>query len=191
MHISEDILIKCKSNDRAAQRQLYEQCHGILKGICTRYAKDESEVSALLNLGFFKILSGLQSYQTTIPFEAWARRIMINHIIDEYRKNKKLNALVNYNDCEIEESSYIQINETDEKYDAEALIFIIRKLPEPLLSAFNLFAIDGYSHEEIAGILSCSVGTSKWYLNQARNKLKQMLESMPDYIHSNYNAKVK
>lgn len=191
MHVSEDILIKCKSNDRAAQKLLYEHCHGILKGICTRYAKDDSEVSALLNIGFFKILSGLHNYKTNIPFEAWARRIMINHIIDEYRKNKKLNALVNYNDCEIEESSYILINETDEKYDADALIFIIRKLPEPLLSAFNLFAIDGYSHEEIASILSCSVGTSKWYLNQARNKLKQMLESMPDYIHSNYNAKVK
>lgn len=106
---------------------------------------------------------------------------MINHIIDEFRANKKLIVVSDILANTSDEHLFVEGNSTDEAYDAESLLFMIRKLPEPLLSAFNLFAIDGYKHEEIAQILGCSVGTSKWYVNQARKKLQEMLAHESNY----------
>lgn len=171
----------CAEGKRSAQFELYQTCYSLLKSICIRYAKDDLEVGSLLNMGFYKILKGLPNYSINVPFEAWCRKIMINHIIDEFRANKKLIVVSDILANTSDEHLFVEGNSTDEAYDAESLLFMIRKLPEPLLSAFNLFAIDGYKHEEIAQILGCSVGTSKWYVNQARKKLQEMLAHESNY----------
>ena len=83
------MLEACQRSDRKAQAALYKRCFSLLMGVCIRYVKQEDQAVALLNMGFLKILNNLDRYRSEVPFEAWARRIMINTVIDEYRKNKK------------------------------------------------------------------------------------------------------
>ena len=88
MNIDTTLLQACRKNDRKAQSQLYKSCFGLLMSVCIRYKNDEAEARAVLNQGFLKILTNLDKYDSKIPFEAWIRRIMINTIIDEFRKIK-------------------------------------------------------------------------------------------------------
>ncbi len=181
MDITRHMIQDCVEGKRSAQFDLYKLCYPFLKGICRRYSKDDYDIGSLLNMGFFKVLKGLQHYSHDQPFEPWCRKIMINHIIDEFRASKKWLNLTDIEEHVEDENIFINCNEMDEIFNAESLLIIIRRLPEPILTAFNMFALDGYSHEEIARVLQCSPGTSKWYVNQARKKLKEMLAEENDY----------
>lgn len=190
MVVDQKIISGCIAGERPSQFALYELCYSALKNVCLRYVHQDEEVRALLNMGFFKILSNLDRYDSHIPFEAWGRRIMINHIIDEYRKNKRERELTIYTDnAGADYISMVDLNHADLDYEAEELLAMIRKLPQPYNKAFNLFAIDGYSHKEIAEILDCNENSSKWYVNQARKKLKEMLEASKDGTY--YSGKIK
>lgn len=178
----------CAEGKRSAQFELYSLCYSSLKSICIRYTKDDLEVGSLLNMGFFKILKSLPTLPDEAPFEAWCRKIMINHIIDEYRSGKKWLSIADLDENLEDEWQHVNINEAENQFNAESLLYLIRKLPEPLLSAFNLFAIDGYTHDEIAAILQCSPGTSKWYVNQARKKLKEMLSNQNLIVNKSIHA---
>ena len=79
-------------------------------GVCIRYKKNEADASAVLNAGFLKILKGLKSYKPEVPFEAWARRIIINTIIDEFRKDRKVKELIDYVDISAPDTYYIDFD---------------------------------------------------------------------------------
>lgn len=149
--------------------------------VCLRYEKNKEDAEELLNMGFLKIVTKLEKYQTKIPFEAWIRRIMINTIIDEYRKNKKKNETIEYTDFEDHNyDRHFDFNEADKNFDAEGLERLIRKLPEMSQKVFNMHVIDGYSHKEISDELGISIGTSKWHVSNARTMLKEMIQSSID-----------
>jgi RNA polymerase sigma-70 factor (ECF subfamily) len=176
VQIDEDLLDKCRNNDRKAQYELYRQCYGILFSICTRYERNKDDAEALLNMGFLKIATKLDKYSSSIPFEAWIRRIMINTIIDEYRKNKKQNEMLDYTDFEDHHYNIgIDRNDADKMFDAEELQLMVDRLPNVTQKVFNLHVIDGFSHKEISDELGISTGTSKWHVNNARKLLKGML----------------
>lgn len=177
------LLQSCIEKDRKAQYQLYKRYYGLLMGVCIRYKKNEEEAKAALNLGFLKIFNNLQKYPTHIPFEAWARRIMINTLIDEFRKERKLKATIEYSNFERVElyDNYVDLNEADLQFDAEEIDNLIKQLPPTSQKAFNLFAIDGYSHKEIAQLLNISVNASKWHVSNARKILKQKMMSQLGY----------
>ena len=178
MQIPTAIIKGCKQKDRRSQYQLYQLCFSLLKGVCRRYYFNEDEVKSAQNMGFLKIVTNLEKWQEHIPFEAWAKRIMINTIIDDFRKNKKAKDVMTYQDhtdAQNINSGGIDFNQADLLFDAEDLELMISKLPKMCQKVFNLFAIDGYSHKEIAEMLSISIGTSKFHLSTARNKLKEML----------------
>lgn len=175
--IDAQLLKACKRKDRMAQHQLYKRCFSLLMSVCIRYKNDHDEARAILNLGFLKILNNLEKYKKSVPFEAWIRRIMINTIIDEFRKNKKERETIEYNNFERVEdyNNYINFNTADLQFDAEELEMMVKQLPEMSQKVFNLFAIDGYSHKEISQMLGMSTGTSKWHVAFARKELKQMI----------------
>ena len=181
--MTQDLLYACKKGDRKAQYQLFRLCFNTLMGVCIRYQKEESEAMASLNLGFLKILNNLDKYRPEAPFEAWIRRIMINTLIDEFRKNRQVKELVEYRDFSEESNTngWADYNDAEQQITAEQLTVMLQELPAVSRKVFNLFAIDGYSHQEIGTMLGISEGTSKWHVNYARKRLKEMVkESLSD-----------
>jgi len=171
-------LIKdCIKGKRRAQFEMYKLCYPILMGVCRRYRNNEDEVAAMVNSGFLKILNNLKKYSSSIPFEAWIRRIMINLLIDDYRKYKKEKEKTFYAEPEVlvAEGRAVDFNDAEKYFDASHIESIINNLPAPACQVFNLFACDGYSHKEIAVKLGISEGTSKWYLSEARKMIREQL----------------
>lgn len=177
MDIEQDILRQCIQKDRKAQFLLYKQSYSFLMSICVRYCNNREDAQSLLNLGFLKIINNLEKYKEEIPFGLWARRVMINTIIDEYRKNKKEKELLEYHDFtdRRDDETLVEINDAVKRMDAQEIHKHIEKLPNVSKKVFNLFVVDGYGHKEIATMLGMSEGTSKWHLNNAREKLKEMI----------------
>lgn len=177
MTIQPQLIALCVKQDRKAEYELYKQTYSYLMGICMRYSKDKDSASESLNIGFLKILKNLSSYKPEIPFKAWIRRVMVNTLIDEYRKNKREKEKVTYVQEYFDSSDFSDVNEALSKISYNQLLVQINLLPEATKKVFNLFAIDGYSHKEIGEMLSISEGTSKWHLNAARQKLKEYIEN--------------
>jgi len=173
----DQLIKKCIKGDRRAQFDLYKQCYPFLMRVCQRYRISEDEAAAILNAGFLKILNNLSSYKTTAPFEAWAKRIMINTLIDDFRKNKKEKEHTFYAETPklVALGKVMDYNEADRQFDANHIKKIIHKLPKMNKQVFNLYAIDGFTHKEIAEKMDFSEGTSKWYLSTARKLIKEML----------------
>jgi len=137
---------------------------------------DQDEAKSSVNAGFLKIINNLGRYNPDIPFDAWIRRIMINHVIDEFRKNRKVQELIDYTDfSEKQTPDLVDYNEADKAFDASDLESMIRSLPPVTQKVFNLFAVDGYSHKEISKMLNMSEGTSKWHVSSARKKLQEII----------------
>lgn len=168
----QDLINGCKKKDRKSQKGLYQFFYSYSMRMCIRYAKDKDEALELVNDGFMKVFINIHKYDPDKPFKAWLSTIMINSSIDHYRKQIKR--------IEMEELNAKHEMEDREgilsKIHYEDLIRLVQKLSVAYRTVFNLFAIDGYSHEEIANMLSISIGTSKSNLFKAREQLKKMLK---------------
>ena len=173
-----NLLKDCIKGKRRAQFDLYKQCYPILMRVCRRYRKNEDEVAAMVNEGFLKILNNLKKYDPKTPFEAWIKRIMINTLIDDFRKNRKEKENTIYAETQklVVLGKALDYNEADRYFDAEHIKNIIHQLPVINKQIFNLHAIDGFSHKEIAAQFGFSEGTSKWYLSNARQQIKALLK---------------
>jgi len=176
MNIQPQLISLCIKRDRKAEYELYKLSYSYLMSICMRYSKDRDSASEALNIGYLKILKNLNVYKPEIPFKVWIRRIMVNTLIDEYRKIKRERERLQYVDEYFETSSYADVNEALSVLNCKQIFKEINKLPESTKKVFNLFVIDGYSHKEIGEMLNISEGTSKWYLNAARQLLKEHIE---------------
>ena len=175
--IEKQLRYDAQQGDRRAQYQLYQRCYNVLMSVCLRYRRSEDEATAMLNMGFLKIVQNLKKYQENVPFEAWIRRIMINTLIDDFRKNRKVNELIEDRDFTDTDNltGLVEFNTADLEFEASQLEAMIRALPPMSMKVFNLYAIDGYNHKEIGKMLNISDGTSKWHLSSARSKLKDMI----------------
>lgn len=176
MAINKDILEGCLSNNRQCQKILYEQYFPFLMGVCYRYVPDMNEARFLVNEGFFKILTRLEKYDTHIPFEVWIRRVMVNTVIDHFRKNAKRKQMVVLQDEIKQNNAASDMNYAEAEVEAEHLQLMLQQVPEVSRRVFNLFAIDGYSHKEIAALLQITEGTSKWHVSSARQVLRGLLK---------------
>ncbi|HRE50713.1 MAG TPA: sigma-70 family RNA polymerase sigma factor [Flavitalea sp.] len=164
----------CKKNDRKSQKILYQSFYGYAMSICLRYAGSPSEASEILNDGFFKVFTQMHKYDHSRPFKPWLSRIMCNTSIDHCRANTKKRQM------EALEKAIPPAMEPGigEKLDYEYLLSLVQKLPPGYRMVFNLFVIDGYTHEEIAARLKINVGTSRSNLFKARQHLQQMLKGV-------------
>ncbi|WP_259068655.1 RNA polymerase sigma factor [Mucilaginibacter sp. X4EP1] len=161
----------CIKQDRKCQKMLYKAFYGFAMGICLRYANDRDEAAEVMNQGFFKVFTHIGSFDTTRPFKAWLGKIMMNVSIDFYRANLKMA----YNE-DLEAAEHISDGEmADRNLSYNDLLAMVQQLPQAYRTVFNLFAIEGYSHEEIGEMLNINAGTSKSNLHKARQKLKQMI----------------
>ena len=182
--IDKELIAACRREERKAQNELHRLCYGFLMGICLRYEKNKDDAAALLNLAFFKILTRLDQYKDNVPFEAWAKRVTINTLIDEFRKkNKDQHQFVESFDHSLP-LSFMDFNEADQRFDAEDLERMIRDLPEMSQKVFNLYIVDGYNHKEIGEMLHISEGTSKWHLFTARKTLKETILQITNRVAS-------
>jgi len=173
----QQIIDGCIEQDRHSQELLYKKLYGFAMNICLRYANNRYEATDVLNDGFFKAFTNIEKYDKSWPFKAWLSKIMYNASIDYYRTNLKWSQLVGL------EKSDIKVNEVsiEHKLDYEDLLKTIQQLPPTYRIVFNLYAIDGYSHEEIAEMIGITARTSRSNLHKARVKLQQML-SVPQSV---------
>lgn len=177
MNVQPHLIALCLKQDRKAEYELYKQSYSYLMSICMRYSRDKDTASEALNAGYLKILKNLPSYKPEIPFKAWIRQIMINTLIDVYRKHKREREKLTYVDEYFDTADFSDVNEALARLNCKQILDEIARLPEATRRVFNLFVIDGYSHREIGEMLEISEGTSKWHLNAARQKLKEYIET--------------
>jgi RNA polymerase sigma-70 factor (ECF subfamily) len=144
--------------------------------VTSRYKKNKEDAAFLANDSFLKILDNLSKYDKTIPFEAWARRIAINVVIDDYRKNKKRLEMfesIDEYDYNIED---VTLSEIDKEMEEEEVAICLLELPPATRTVFSLIAIDGFSHKDVSLELGISLETSKWHMKEARKRLRIILE---------------
>lgn len=169
------LILKCKSKDKKAQKQLYDRFAPTLYAKIRRYVYEVNSAAEILNDSFFKILTNLDSYSSTGPFEGWMHRITINTIMDHLRKNIKHNQMTQSGS----EDPEVPIPETAVgKIAYKELLELIHALPEVQRSVFNLFVFDDCSHKEIAAYLGITENNSRWHLNDARRRLKEKIEAL-------------
>ncbi|AEI51837.1 RNA polymerase sigma factor [Runella slithyformis] len=169
-----ELLEGCLQNDRKCQELLYKQFYGYAMGVCMRYVPNREEALEVVNDGFLKIFQKVQKYDAEKSFKIWLRRVMINTALDHYRQNVKYQ---NHTDLSVAENT-IATPDGDNAYNTlahEDLIELIQQLTPSYRTVFNLYVIDGFSHEEISRQLGISEGTSKSNLARARENLRVML----------------
>lgn len=169
--LNSNLIEGCIKKDRKSQKELYRLYYGYALRICLRYTKNKDEAVEVVNDGFMKVFMNIVRYELEQSFNSWLSTIMINTAIDHYRKRIKqleMDELNEQHQVEDRENILSNINYED-------LIKLVQKLSYAYRTVFNLFAIDGYTHEEISDLLQISVGSSKSNLFKARENLKKML----------------
>ncbi len=168
--ILEQLIHDCKKNDRKAQEQLYRQFAPKMFSLCLKYSRNYAEAQDNLQESFLLIFEKIQQYEFKGAFEGWLKRVVINYILQQYRKKRLLNSI---DDQDFEE---VEV-ELEDGISVEFLMKIIQELPDRYRLVFNLTVFENYTHQEIADALGISVGTSKSNLSRAKLILKQKIEN--------------
>jgi RNA polymerase sigma factor (sigma-70 family) len=168
----EDELIDgCLRRDRTAQQQLYDLYSSKMYGVCYRYVRDVMEAEDILVTAFAKIFEKIGQFKREGSFEGWVRRVMVNEALTHLRKSRMM-----YLETEIEQADrQPDYDQLSDHLEAEDLLNMIQQLPAGYRVVFNMYAIDGYSHKEIAEHLGISENTSKSQLSRARTYLQKVL----------------
>ena len=166
------LLQGCMSGDRRSQKQLYQQFYGFAMTIAMRYSRDEMDAADIMSHAFVKIFRSIKSYDSNKgSLHAWIKRILINEGLDHIKSRNRFSENV-----EIETVPEPEIrNEVLEQMGADEIMKLVQKLPPATHAVFVLYAVDGYTHREIAEKLSISEGTSKWHLSEARKTLQKQI----------------
>jgi RNA polymerase sigma-70 factor (ECF subfamily) len=174
----EQLINNCKKNDAQAQSQLYKLFASKLFSLCLKYSKNHAEAQDNLQDAFVTIFNKISQYNNKGSLEGWMKRITINTALQRYRSVGVFDIV---NEEQIEDT-YIEIE--DESLSMDYLLSIIQELPDRYRLVFNLYALDDYSHKEIAEMLDISTGTSKSNLARARLILKEKIEHYKARLNS-------
>ena len=167
---------RCLENDRSAQYEFYQLHSDKMYSICMYYAKDRQEASDFLQEGYLKVFKKLHTFTFSGSLEGWIRRIIVNTALSHIRKKRK----TLFNDMPIEEIPDVADvkDEEIEILPSAKVIEMVDELPEKSALVLKLFAIEGYTHHEIAELMDITVGTSKSQLSRARTLLKQAIKDL-------------
>jgi RNA polymerase sigma factor (sigma-70 family) len=168
----DDLVQRCKAGQRKAQEMLYKQLAAKMLGVCLRYATDRMEAEDMLQNGFIRVFQKMEDYRGDGSFEGWVRRIMVHSSIEYYRKHHRMMQLVDFEGVGQEPSVNAAAASS---LEAKDLLDLIKDLSPGYRMVFNLFAIDGYSHKEIAEMTGITEGASKSQLSRARAILKEQI----------------
>jgi len=170
LHQEENKLIDLAvANNRQAQQLIYSKFSPKMLSVCRQYIKDLQLAEDVMITAFMKVFVNLDQFQKKGSFEGWIRKIMINECISSIRANKKIQFVEDFFDYEEME------NENDLQFSLEDIQCLIDNMPEGYKMVFNLFAIEGYKHKEIASMLNINEGTSKSQFSQARKMLQSQI----------------
>ena len=175
----DQLIQKCKKNDTKAQSDLYKLFSGKLFALCLKYSRNHVEAEDNLQDAFVTIFEKMSQYKYKGSFEGWLKRIVINTALQRYRIKGVFNIV---NESTIEDAT-IEI-EDDDNVDIDFLLLSIQELPNRYRLVFNLYALDGYSHKEIAKMLDITTGTTKSNLARARMILKDKIENHKANLNS-------
>ena len=170
-----DIIAMALENNRQAQQKIYAQYAPKMLGVCRQYIKDIHHAEDLMITSFMKVFTNLKNFENKGSFEGWIRRIMINECISFIRAQKKVSFL---EDEYYHEASFNNIESGFSVADIQSLI---DNLPDGYKMIFNLYAIEGYKHKEIADMLGINEGTSKSQLSHARRLLQEQINKLRNY----------
>lgn len=166
-----DILKGCRRGKSSAQKALYDLYNEDMYAVCCYYTGNRNEADDIFQDGFIKIFEKISQFKGDGPLGAWMRRIFVNCALEKYRRESKMTLYPEVSDNMMDK----EYEETDAIMNEKALMSFVGELPPRYRMVFNLYAIEGYSHQEIAKIMEISEGTSKSNLARARIILQRKL----------------
>jgi RNA polymerase sigma factor (sigma-70 family) len=164
----------CMRNDRKQQEMLYKMLAPKMLAVCMRYAKDKDEAQDILQEGFIKMFKNMSNYRGEGSLEGWIRRIMVHSAISRYRKAKSTILIDDFAEQNIPVSS----SYNDNGLEARDLMNMVQELPTTYRSVFSMYAIEGFSHQEISSKLGMTELLSRTTLYRARTLLKNKLNEL-------------
>ncbi len=173
MNRTDSLIELCKQNNSQAQKELYDMYAPRLFGICLRYAADSAEAEDILHESFYKILTKIDNFHGVGVFEGWMRKIVINTAIQYYHRNKRISQTTDIDN--INENSHETVSNWEQEFTQEELMTAINTLPKGYKAVFNLFAVEGYKHAEIAKMLEIDGVTSRTQYLRAKKWLQEQL----------------
>ena len=170
------LIAGCKDGKPWAQKEIFEQYASVMLSVCTRYVSDRETAKDILQDGFIKLYTKIDSYSGTGSFAGWARRIFVTTALEHLRQNDALKLSASIDDY----SNLMVDNDLSvlDKISADDLMDCIAKLPDGYRTVFNLYAIEGYSHAEISGMLGINENTSRSQFMRARKILQKNVQSI-------------
>ncbi len=171
--MTEEALLKgCLNNDPSAQRELYNRYSAKMLAVCYRYAHNREDAEDMLQEGFIKVFLQIHTFENRGAFEGWIRRIIVHTCINILKKNKKFNESV---DIIHAHSLHVREDSVSSIVQAKQVVECIRMLPIGYRTVLNLYAVEGFSHREIAGMLEIEESTSRSQYTRAKTMLEDIL----------------
>ncbi|MFT5834100.1 MAG: RNA polymerase sigma factor (sigma-70 family) [Cognaticolwellia sp.] len=172
----EELIEKCRSKNRRAQKFLFDRYSPKMFGVCRRYVKNYEDAEDVMVEGFYKVLSKIDKFKGAGSFEGWIRRIMVNQALMFLRKNNNFKLSVEISNVTLSAKPVVE-----ENLAAQDILGLLAMLPTGYRTVFNLYVIEGYKHREIGEILGISINTSKSQLILAKKRLRELVEkNYPD-----------
>lgn len=178
MYTEKQIIEGCTRNERYWQEILYRKYFPTMMRMVQRYERDLENASMIVNTGMLRVFQKIDTFEFKGSFEGWVRRLVFHAVSDHFKKENKYLQFMVFE--EEPRDSVVKTTALDKLYESD-LLQLIEKIPEASANVFKLYAIQGYTHVEIANMLNISEGTSKWHLSNARKKLQELLKSKVKY----------
>lgn len=178
MYNEQEIIEGCLRGDRKMQKMLYEKHASTMFAICLRYTKDRDEAADVLQDGFIKVYTKIDQFSREHSFEGWMKRIFVNTALTHYKLNLKHYKNEDIDDVNESDIKDFEPNTDKCEYSREELLGVVQNLSEGYRMVFNLFAIEGYRHKEIAEMLGIDENTSKSQFHRARKLIQQKLKEI-------------
>lgn len=169
-----DLFMRCKKGEAKAQRILYDLFKAKLMGLCRRYTRDRAEAQDVLQDAFIKIFKNIHQLESSEKLESWMKSIAVNTAINHYHRTKKYELI--FSGASENNVDAVQSLQHLQTFSDAFLVSLVNALPDGCRMVFNLFAIEGYSHAEIAEKLQVTEGTSRSQLHHAKYLLKEKLK---------------
>lgn len=174
MMSDDQIIAGCIRHDKRSQQLLYDKYSGFLLGVCIRYCSDKAEAQDILQDSFIKIFFNISDYSGTGSFTGWLRKITVNTAITHYHKNLKYRYHIDIDEYVSAETGISSFEE--DFFTSDELYKVLNELPSGYKMVFNLYAVEGYKHKEIAEMLGVDTNTSKSQYSRAKAVIRNKLE---------------
>ncbi|MEM7551289.1 MAG: RNA polymerase sigma factor [Bacteroidota bacterium] len=175
------LIDECRKGTTEGFEKLYKYFYQFAMSVCFRYVKNEGEAMDIVNDTFLHVFDKLDQFDADRSFKPWLRRILVNNSINYIKKYSKHALLENDDESDDISNNYSE-NDGLHNLSYNELLELIQELAPAYMAVFNMYVIDGYSHEEISKTLSISINTSKSNLSRARENLRKKLKKSPREI---------